>query len=446
MDLYRSLEPKYKYDKYFPKTSCKREVIGFGDTNFGVKQMAQWATKHSWQAGKIAKRLKADTLLKTLENVHQFIYNNFQYKPDDDDQHMQSIACAWQMREDGINCKGYSTVASSILQQLGIRHYIRRVSYDGDNYTHVFIVVPVDNNEIIIDGTLPRFNYTPTYLTKKDLEVMPQKLKYIGMNAPGANPINEELLSKILQILQNKGVQNVDSVKELMLSTPNQLTFMPLGLKAGNKFLPFHFSNVPVEIINQVVNNFLKKVPKFNGSFLPVNPFGMNGLDFGGGGFGGFSGGGFGGGQQNSLGYTPSFGVDLNLGGNSAGGGVTASSGSNSGGGGGFANTLNAITGLLSTSLNFYNSITGNNSNQTSGTTTVRPPQQQNTGGSTLFGGGQTNYPPQNTGYVGAPLPPLAQMPAAKKWYEQPITLVAITIGGIVMYKIVTNSNSKQKK
>ena len=363
MELYRPLEPKYKYDKYFPKTSCHQNKLGFGDTDFGVKQMVQWAEKYSWQAEKIAKKLKADTLLKTLENVHQFIYNNFQYKPDDDVQHIQSIACAWQSREGGINCKGYSTIASSILQQLGIRHYIRRVSYDGTNYTHVFVVVPVNNQEIIIDGTLPEFNHTTQYITKKDLEVMPQTLKYIGLNAPATNMqsgAKAEFINGFIPILTQNGIENIDQVVDFINQSSGHITVTGFGILADDMFLPFKFQGVPESFINQMVNQL------FNTGMN--DPFGSN--PFGGSQFG-----------SNNLGWQPTFGQELDLTGGSDGGNAS---------GGATGAVWNGIANVLNAGANLYGQIFGNNNQPT-----------QTTGGTIHYpsggGGGHVNTVPNQT-------------------------------------------------
>ena len=172
MNLSRTLEPKHRWDKYFPDSQCRPVPLGSGNTAFGIEQMVQWAKKHAWQTKKLANALKGKTLVETLKNVHRFAYKNFQYKPDSYEQHLESPACAWKKRETGMNCKGYSIIISSILQNLGVPHFFRRVSYRPGEYSHVFVVVPAGRREYILDATLPTFNYTPRYLHHDDRPVI----------------------------------------------------------------------------------------------------------------------------------------------------------------------------------------------------------------------------------------------------------------------------------
>lgn len=170
--LHRTLEPKTKWEKYFPKSQCKPVSLGKGDTGYGIDKMVEWAKKYAWQTKDLAKALQGKTLEETLKNVHWFAYKNFQYKPDHYEQHLESPACAWQKRAEGMNCKGYSIIISSILQNLDIPHTFRRVSYRPGEFSHVFVVVPAGHREYILDATLPQFNYTPPYQKHDDRPVI----------------------------------------------------------------------------------------------------------------------------------------------------------------------------------------------------------------------------------------------------------------------------------
>ena len=237
MDLTRKLEPKSKWDKYFPKSECKPVLLGEGYTDFGVRQMRDWAQKYAWQTRSLTNALKAETVPETLKNIHRFVYRNFQYAPDGAVQHIQSPACAWASRERGMNCKGYSVMVSSILHNLGLDHIIRRVKYPGkDDYTHVFIVVPYRGKEYIIDGTLPQFNYTTPFQTKKDLKVMPEKLQYVGLQAPeGVRSIAKR---NVLKLLAENGYSSNDIYYASELLKKHPLLLTPQGVKIGNKVFP----------------------------------------------------------------------------------------------------------------------------------------------------------------------------------------------------------------
>jgi len=426
--LYRELEPRSKWQKYFPKTNCNKKVLGKGYTDFGAEQMKEWATKYSWQVRELAKRLKAENLLKTLENVHQFIYKNFQYKPDYEIQHIQSPACAWKMREQGINCKGYSTIASSILQELGIEHYIRRVSYDGQNYTHVFIVVPTKQGEIIIDGTLPQFNYTTNYLTKKDLKVMPQELKYIGLNAPTGN--TSDLINVIVSTLANNGVQNVDEIHKFLSALPENanINLSPFGIKFNDVVLPFVYKGIDEKTAEQTALKFYQGDKNLL-NFLS-NSKEIKGLNFGGSPFGGGTSFGYHFGATNPGGIG-NFGVDLNLGGGNDGGST---------GGGGWRDTVNTVVGAIGTladiAINAYNTFSGQSNNNSGGNT------GNNAGGNTgnNAGGYPPPYPPQHTGNnaggntgnnAGGYPPPYPPQPNNDKpFYKDPL-IIGLGLAGI---------------
>ncbi|NPA44693.1 MAG: hypothetical protein GXO49_04095 [Chlorobi bacterium] len=417
MELYRPLESKKKYDRFFPNVECEIKELGKGDTDFGVKKMKEWATKYSWQAEKIAKHLRTGSLLKTLENVHRFIYNNFQYSPDYEDQHIQSIACAWKMRENGINCKGYTTIASSILQQLGIKHYIRKVSYDGTNYTHVFIVVPVDNKEIIIDGTLPQFNYTTPYIKNKDLEIMP-KLKYYGLNRAQVNN-KENFIQQMYKTNSRYRIENIDDVAQFIRESSGRIKIYPYGIYADGRFIPFKYRNAGVDKINQVSKQFVRQ--------LGMNdPFPFTTTDY----YSGYL-----------PGTTGNFGVDLDLGSSTLG---TSSSTADQ-----VSTWAEVLQTVWDTGWNIYQDVSGNTSSQ--------PATNIYYGGDTSVSGGTnpstlpTTTNPQtvtggNTGFIPQPLPATVKPDESKPFYKDPvvITLLALGVaGGAYAYNKNKNKNKK---
>lgn len=181
LSLRRKILSNPAYDKVIEKVTCKKHYVGKGDTSFSVSKMKLCVERYQYQMKGIAQLLKADTLEKVCENIQNFCYNFFDYEADKNDQFLRSPACSWFHRFAGIDCKSYSIIASSILSELGINHFIRKVSYDKndlDNYTHVYVVVPLDQktknwielekaNYYMIDGTINSM-FEVEFVSKRD--------------------------------------------------------------------------------------------------------------------------------------------------------------------------------------------------------------------------------------------------------------------------------------
>lgn len=191
-DLYRVLKNEYPAD-IFPQASCRSTELGNGDTFFSVEQIATTINSYYKQCKKIASLLEKNTLQKTCKAIHQFLYWHFQYKADGALQKLRSPACSWRQRYEGIDCKSYSILAGSILKMLGYNFYIRQVkqllSETPNDFTHVYIIVPIDqkNNDLkkgyyVIDGTVPTTDELP-YIIPVDYLVM----KHIGLNGRQRN-------------------------------------------------------------------------------------------------------------------------------------------------------------------------------------------------------------------------------------------------------------------
>ncbi len=124
---------------------------------------------------------------ETCLNVHNFLFSHFQYKIDGSLQQLRSPACSWATREVGIDCKSYSIFGSTVLYNLGINHYFRRIKQDvGSGFTHLYLVVPMNQNTnsleryFVIDGTI-KVNKEVDFYMSDDLFV---NVKQKGLNAP----------------------------------------------------------------------------------------------------------------------------------------------------------------------------------------------------------------------------------------------------------------------
>lgn len=145
--LYRPLLEAPQYDGLIPNSNCQVVLVGDGNTRYSIEQMAATVYKYHHHMAKIAPLLAGNTLQETCTNIQFFCFNHFQYKIDKELQLLRSPACAWNVRYEGIDCKTFSIVASSILMQLGVKHYIRRVKQVAekpDKWSHVYVVVPLN--------------------------------------------------------------------------------------------------------------------------------------------------------------------------------------------------------------------------------------------------------------------------------------------------------------
>jgi len=208
--LFRAIKSAGKYGSLYPTAKCEKVALGKGDTDFSVKMMAQWIETHYPQTNKVAKALEKSSLEQTCAAIHEHLYWYFQYKADQSDQLLRSPACAWKQRYQGIDCKTYSIVASCILLNLGINHYIKKVGYSKPGeYTHVYIIVPVDqvSNDLndryyMIDGTIDTME-EPFYIDSKEYLM----LSHYGLNQPQLNGIKLDLEN--LKKLQFNSISNL---------------------------------------------------------------------------------------------------------------------------------------------------------------------------------------------------------------------------------------------
>lgn len=173
---YEGLIPAYNHTDFpFDKTSDNSNTY---DT---LKFMSVWAYKYAHQMKKVAPLLKGVTLQETVNKIYAFLYSHFQYKLDGETQNLMSPSAAWHFRKTGFDCKTYSILASTILQNLGIPHAFRMVQQAGimpGEWSHVYVVVPNGNQELIIDATT-HTNKQVSYTQKHDYT-----MKHRGLASP----------------------------------------------------------------------------------------------------------------------------------------------------------------------------------------------------------------------------------------------------------------------
>lgn len=196
--LKRRIKNGDEFNHLIDKPKNQKIELKKGDTFYSVAMMKVWVEKFYKQVVKLSQILKGQDIQETCDKIHYFLYYDIQYQADGITQNLRSPANSWFNRREGIDCKSYSIFASSVLMNLGIKHYIRQIKQPNFNprqYTHVYVVVPTDqesgkfdNGYCIIDGTI-QSNNEPSYTDKKDV-FMNQKLPHIGLNCPAPKKRN----------------------------------------------------------------------------------------------------------------------------------------------------------------------------------------------------------------------------------------------------------------
>lgn len=202
------------YTKYLKKGGCKVEKTSTGDTKHTVLSLKDAALNYQNQTIDLAKALLSKDLQTTVGNIYSFLYSHFQYQADGLMQNLRSPQCSFADRFKGIDCKSYSLLASTILLNQNISHLIRRIKqpgYNSDYWTHVYIVVPKDQDKMdlskgyyVIDGTLHSNKETP--YTKKHDVIMSQDLPHKWLNGAAATARPKSSYDLLLERLLSIGV------------------------------------------------------------------------------------------------------------------------------------------------------------------------------------------------------------------------------------------------
>ncbi len=201
--LYRSLSNGSRYDGLIPEPKDTKKKLSSGDTYTSMQLIVDWALKHNNEVSLVAPLFNGANLEQTCKNIHSFLYNHFQYEADGEAQLLRSPAYAWKYRENGIDCKSYSIIASAILLQLNKFHYIRKIkqaAFNPESFSHVYVIVPknqttgsLSDGYYTIDGTLPT-TQEPQFLEKYDFFM--EKLPHYGL--AGLASVETELLLKLI--------------------------------------------------------------------------------------------------------------------------------------------------------------------------------------------------------------------------------------------------------
>ena len=271
-------------------SACTPVNVGSGDTGYSLLRMADVVNKNLYQGKLIApvmavKSNGSMSLSHTSAKIHNFLYNNFQYKADASDQILRSLSCSWAERQTGIDCKSYSIAASIILSNLGISHAFRRVkqpTFMPNQYTHVYVIVfnnqktqNLKDGYFVIDGTLPTMKEVP-FLEKDDFHISVSGLGYGYGLGNTENGDDENDWMKILTELFGKYGEQINNVKNAIgkvgfwkALSCNRSAFddnnLQRNLNQQNDFL-----RIVVERINTAIALHLNSPRPFAPDFNPV--------------------------------------------------------------------------------------------------------------------------------------------------------------------------------
>lgn len=170
----RKIKDGKEYDKYFPRPNMKTAVIkkdaDLDDTLHKIKSILQQSYS---QTREIAKILKGKDVKDTLRNIWNFVYQHIQYRLDDDGtEQLRTPARTWADRQRGVDCDDYSIFISTILLNLGIPHSLRLAEYKSKGFfQHIYLIVPYNGQNIIIDCVKDAFDDEEEYTNYKDIKV-----------------------------------------------------------------------------------------------------------------------------------------------------------------------------------------------------------------------------------------------------------------------------------
>jgi hypothetical protein len=213
--LQRNVLDGKEFQSLIPFSECKKVLLGKGNTDFSIEQIANWIITHHKQAIAISKKLERKNLALTIQNVHWFLYSHFQYKADSQAQIINALSCAWKNRYKGMDCKSYSVVGGQILASLGIKFYIRKIKqkdFAPNYFSHVYLIVPINQETgtlkdgyFTIDGTLQSMN-EPSFLETKDKFM--SDFQHYGLAGTKSEDNDEGQLLDFLKEIDLKNVFN----------------------------------------------------------------------------------------------------------------------------------------------------------------------------------------------------------------------------------------------
>lgn len=150
------------------KSSIKYQDGTTGDI---IREVIACYKQSYMQLKNFAPYLKGSTVKETCRNIWDFVKENIQYKIDPPGmQFIKEPVRLWADKQG--DCKSFSVFAASCLSCLGINGFFRFVSFNESTLpTHVYVVVPYKNEEIIIDAVWYYFNEEKPFTHKREFSM-----------------------------------------------------------------------------------------------------------------------------------------------------------------------------------------------------------------------------------------------------------------------------------
>lgn len=163
-----------------PKYSDDEVRYPDGNTKDIIKTVLYADKKAAWYTSSFASTLRGRTLFETCKNIWQFVKTQIPYVLDPDgEQYIKSPGRLW--KDKAGDCKSFSVFIASCLRNLGIPYGYRFTSYSKSDSTptHVYVYVPLDKGEIILDAVWSGpFNTQKEFSHKQDH--LMSKIAYLG--------------------------------------------------------------------------------------------------------------------------------------------------------------------------------------------------------------------------------------------------------------------------
>ena len=268
--MYKYLERKVnkskKFDKYFEKNYCKLKSRGAGDTYHTLNVMMAATYEFRDQTNNLVKDnyFQTSSLRNLTKIIASFAYNYIQYRADGFEQHIKSPYCAYATRFDGLDCKSYSLFVGTMLLNLGVNFYYRKIQQFGDEqgkFSHVYVIIPINqqtnnlkNGYYVIDGTVNNQNEI-NYINSKKVFMQADKMPHYTLNGVKKNK-SQNKFDILLNFLQNKGYEQASLIN--LRNTVNHFTekgINPTIYKAKNRYGVF-IENVFVELVNKSTDDY----------------------------------------------------------------------------------------------------------------------------------------------------------------------------------------------
>ena len=228
---YRAIKDGSRYNQYFPKPEERdRVIIEDGEVTDTVELMEKVVWKYLDDTKRIAPLLRRSTTEATCQAIWEFVYGYIQYKLDKRGlEQLRRPARSWAERNTGVDCDCMSIFVSSILTNLQIPHKFRITMYSGDSWQHVYVIVPLgdENNYCVIDGVVSEFNYEKKFTKKMDFTMSLNGINVAVLSGVSSNDHYNAVMANSLTGLGASSSAELDKIYENIVATRNAIAQDP---------------------------------------------------------------------------------------------------------------------------------------------------------------------------------------------------------------------------